>query len=997
MLSPHRVFAGVLACGLLIGGVSIAPVNAENALIAQATSRTGTLAGVATDANGAPLVGATILLSGPAVYTATTGPGGAYLFPSVVPGIYRVRASATGFNSASDTYAAAAGVAGTLNVTLAAQTLSSIREIGRVTSNSRRAGFNSSPASVAIVDSATFVDQGQPQVQRILDQTPGIVIDHPGTNANNAAPGAITFPSIRGGLGFETASLIDGHPLAVGNFGDYVTTFLNSYVLSGVELIKGPGAAAPEINYAIGGTVNFRTLDPTPKLTQRVVLGADSFGGQFSNFLYSGTSGRLGYVFDYAVDGTPGPLRNAPGTTTLSTGTLLNCAPVGGSTAGCQKTAVGMTGSATNAATNGIQNNPNYVNTSLVACCIPISQTFDAKTELVKLRYNLSNTTTATASYLGSQTWTDQNGNHVYQYSPNFLGGQFAGLAGTYAAANGGLPPGVPVNTVQSVFFPATSWEINNEPIFQAEIRSSFKGDNVIGRFYGASINRLQYNGLSSNTQLYTTTLNLQGVASQCPAGAVVSNLKCSLGGVTTSPVANAFNGNYPVTFAGAYFRSAEEDKLHGGTIEYDHFLKGDAGNLLSFAYDMTSSNTHAYDYDNSGNAPSVAAGSRQRFQTILVRGIFNVTDKINVTVSNYFDSYYQRYTSDGGATFKEANTSRYDGRLGLAFKAASNFSARFSMGSAIAPPYLNLLDRTNSPPLLAAGGTYATNNVASGTLTPETSFGYDLGFDLRAAHDPYTVATGDIYRTNLQNQFLQNTFANGTASLCPTGYTQAGGTCTQGATTLPTATVPLYSTGVTNLSNTRYEGIEAGLRRTPPSGFGYLIQGALIRAYAYNISPCIYSTTVVNGVLNCNAINTNLAVINGINFQNSGTVGSPGSFNSVSNHAIPYSQGYMELSYQTPSNARVSAGMQYTGPNNSLNVPAFVSFNANARIPVGSDGRTSLAINADNVFNMYGNAYINAFGGTPVPLENGKLGLTNGNSLTPRTFRFSITRNFGK
>ena len=103
MLSPHRVFAGVLACGLLIGGVSIAPVNAENALIAQATSRTGTLAGVATDANGAPLVGATILLSGPAVYTATTGPGGAYLFPSVVPGIYRVRASATGFNSASDT------------------------------------------------------------------------------------------------------------------------------------------------------------------------------------------------------------------------------------------------------------------------------------------------------------------------------------------------------------------------------------------------------------------------------------------------------------------------------------------------------------------------------------------------------------------------------------------------------------------------------------------------------------------------------------------------------------------------------------------------------------------------------------------------------------------------------------------------------------------------------------------------------------------------------
>ena len=168
MLLSRRVVSAVLACGLAIGGISLAPVSAENALIAQATSRTGTLAGVATDANGAPLVGATILLSGPAVYTATTGPGGAYLFPTVLPGIYRVRASATGFNSASDTYAAAAGIAGTLNVTLAAQTLSSIREIGRVTSNSRRAGFNSSPASVAIIDSATFVDQGQPRQQAVV-------------------------------------------------------------------------------------------------------------------------------------------------------------------------------------------------------------------------------------------------------------------------------------------------------------------------------------------------------------------------------------------------------------------------------------------------------------------------------------------------------------------------------------------------------------------------------------------------------------------------------------------------------------------------------------------------------------------------------------------------------------------------------------------------------------------------------------------------------------
>ena len=99
-----------------------------------------------------------------------------------------------------------------------------LQTIGRVTTRARGAStFNATPASVQTINTQTFQEQGQQQVQRILDQTPGIVIDHPGTSATNAAPGAITFPSIRGGLGFETSSLIDGHPLAVGNFGDAFT------------------------------------------------------------------------------------------------------------------------------------------------------------------------------------------------------------------------------------------------------------------------------------------------------------------------------------------------------------------------------------------------------------------------------------------------------------------------------------------------------------------------------------------------------------------------------------------------------------------------------------------------------------------------------------------------------------------------------------------------------------------------------------------------------
>ncbi|GAC1403029.1 MAG: hypothetical protein NVSMB64_03920 [Candidatus Velthaea sp.] len=225
----------------------------------------------------------------------TTSAAGAYTLSGAIPGQYQVTAAKPGYNGATQfEFVVVAGTRSTLNLTLTPATLSSIREIGRVSVSSARSTFNASPASVSAVGAQTFLDQGQPQVKRILDQTPGIVSSLPG-GVNNASPGAITFPNIRGALSFETAALIDGHPLSVGQYGDYVTTFLNSFVLQSVEVIKGPGAASPTISRAIGGTVNFRTIDPTLKPHATITIGTDSFGGIFSNFGYSNTVGRSAF------------------------------------------------------------------------------------------------------------------------------------------------------------------------------------------------------------------------------------------------------------------------------------------------------------------------------------------------------------------------------------------------------------------------------------------------------------------------------------------------------------------------------------------------------------------------------------------------------------------------------------------------------------------------------------------------------------------------------
>src|ERR1700684_2005588 len=206
--------AGLIA--LLGGPFSMAPAFAQSTPPAQAAAAT-TVSGVATDTSGTPLAGVALRFHGPADYTTTTNARGAYTV-TVVPGIYTVTASRSGYTSATEQdFTVVAGQPATLSVQLAQPTLTSLRVIGGVSTSTRRSAFNASPGAVQNVTNQVFQDQGQLQVQRVLDQTPGIVIDHPGTSATNASPGAITFPSIRGGLGFETSSLIDGHPLAVGN------------------------------------------------------------------------------------------------------------------------------------------------------------------------------------------------------------------------------------------------------------------------------------------------------------------------------------------------------------------------------------------------------------------------------------------------------------------------------------------------------------------------------------------------------------------------------------------------------------------------------------------------------------------------------------------------------------------------------------------------------------------------------------------------------------
>jgi outer membrane receptor protein involved in Fe transport len=1020
VVSMSRVL-GVLGFVALIGGpLCMAPAAAQTTPAAPAAATT--VSGVATDTNGAPLANATLRFRGPADYTVTTDARGAYRV-TVVPGVYTVTASKSGYNQATEQdFTVVAGQPSTLNVQLSQATLTSLQQIGRVTTRVRGSVFNATPASVQTVTNQTFQDQGQQQVQRVLDQTPGIVIDHPGTSATNASPGAITFPSIRGGLGFETSSLIDGHPLAVGNFGDYVTSFLNADTFQSIELVKGPGANLGQINFAINGAVNFRTLDVPSRAVGQIKYGVDSLNGTFSNFRYGNTllNGKLGFILDYAIIGDRGPLYDQPGMTTVSSTTLINGSAQSGSTT-------------SGSAVPGIQNSPTFVNATLLACCLNVPQTYTNKNELVKLKYNFSGTTSLTASYLGSQTYTDQNGNHVYQFFNNFVPGA------SYAPGATGLAPG-PVQTFQNVFYPYTEFEINNEPIFQWEIRTGFHNDNILARYYTASINRLQYNPLQSPLDSFTIPLRLYGTVNLCPPGQAVVSGRC--GSATgPAPTQTPFNGqNANVTFnpsggvcggpntgwiasgvknsAGVpcgqpgnpftgfttpqYFRAEEADSLHGSSFEWDHPI-GQNGMLLTLAYDQTNSRTTARDYPGAPTVPGVPAGSYEIYRTYLARLQFNLGQRTNVTLSNYINTYTFHYTPNGGIpaiggtanvanphpTFFDEKLSHFDPRLGVTYRANPDTSFRLSVGSAIAPPYLNFLSRSTTTPSAnnASSPTFYTNSAPNGNIKPETAFEWDLGGDFRF-RDGQTILTTDLYWSHLQNQFFTSVQQNG----CYNGTTFAAsnpdGTCPAGG---PPPFLPLFSTQNRNLANARYEGIEMALTRDPAVGLGFKLQGALQRAYPYAIPPCFYSTNNV-----CTGQGTNLAVLPNENYVGNGTAGTPGSFNGINNHSIPYAQGYFELHYRTPNGGYAGFGEQYYGNNNSLNVPAFLVAHLDARFPIGGRS-TGLTLNAnvDNLFQAYPNPYITQFGGVAYPLVNGNVGLTNANSIGPRNLRVSVIKNF--
>ncbi len=965
-------------------------------LAAAAAGTTAVVTGVVRASRGAPLGGATVELIGPARLSTTTDAHGSYKFPLVPTGLYTMQVSKAGYNLyRNDSVTAFIGETTTIDVTLVAASFSSLRVIASVATNEPGvAPLNTSTAAIDTISSATFENQGSQQVSQVLNETPGIFTTpySPGNGnpSNGASPGSQQTPQIRGALPYETESLIDGHPVSVGSAGTYSPNLINPFLLQSAELVKGPGSMPVEINYAINGTINYITLEPSAQPRQEGMFGVDKWGGVSAGFKATGetTNHKLGYAFGYVSDGAPGPLQ-----TFRMMGTQLPLAngPQGGPyyVNGHQLAMLGTPigeglapSSFSKYAGMGIT-----FNEPLVGCCYSMDTGYHSTSQLAKIVYNFSNTTSLQLSYLGAQSVTGNGDVNAYDTSqvgttglPAFAfdpcGGKNAALTcnpfatGTpYNCASPGKGPScstaIPFDLSS---FNGIGFSNVQQNLFQGEFRTALgQTGTILARYYTGSLNNYNTEGTSSPLN---TSLNAYGTVPLCPLGTAFDPSTPTAAGGTdpngwmcltkhgaVAPVNTTFNGqhvNFQTNSAANLFYT--NDAMSGETLQMQEQL---GENTLTLAYDRSEQGSAS-----TANEPSVGiivnspvAGSRQTFQTISLRGNFVLEPKLLLNVGDYQLNYLSHYSIDGGTSWNDASHSYNEPRASLSWRPESNTIFRLSGGGSVAPPYITLVSSGGPTWSQIIGGVPAAGwiqNANNGNISAETAFGYDLGMDHRIARA--TSASVDLYFTQLHNLFLTETST-------VTGAAAAG---------CPNAPCEVSQTA--NLGQARYEGVEFALNHVPLYGFGWRIQGSLQRAFTYNLPPYFYcagSTDPKTGKTTppgpgC-IYNTNLAVLPEVNFGGQPTALS-GSPNGIAGGRVPYASGYGELSWLGHFGQYYNVGLTYYGNNNAYNEPAFAVLSANVRFNLNDRG-THMQFSADNLTGAYAYPYAGFFNGIPLPL----------------------------
>ncbi|MDB5040940.1 MAG: TonB-dependent receptor [Candidatus Eremiobacteraeota bacterium] len=761
---------------------------AAPALAANVTASTATIQGVVR-AGGAPVAAATVRISGAATVSTTTDANGVFS-ASVPPGVYRVDVSKAGYSPAVLNDLAVVGDS-TVPVTVALNQadLTSLQTIGRVSTATRGSGsaINTGTAASNFVGAQEFSNLANSQINNVLERLPDVTIQHMGSQPDTTI--------IVGGVQpYETQVLIDGHPIALGQYGVWLSQYFPSYLIGGVETQSGPGNTTPFANLAVGGTANLLTPGFTNRTVDEFVTGYDNYQSQYSHFLGSGAFGKLQYVVGAGIDGQNGPYF---GTTKC----LVTPDNFGAN-----------------------ENRPSA--TGIIQTCTDASGSFFNKGEVLKLRYNFSPATSFEAGFVGAwggynpqgTAWGTSLG--ATTIVPCLTSDPNKCTNPNFAYLTGSQVPGYGWYTGSSVY--------NNQTLFDAQFRTSIGNNTLLVRPYVGVIEPEIILGTGQTSfpnffsPLGATPTNSNPANPNDPYTNFVADCSANYG-TPTNPAGGVTVVNNRTECYGGPYTTFEQDKLYGSTFSFLHPI-GDS--LLNFTYDFHGQSTFAYiDNPNFVSVPF----STDRYSTFSLTGDLHLVRNLGIDIGLYDTTWkingVQRANpaslTDTSLTGLSRSITRFDPHLALVFRPVGSLAYRASYGTSATFPSIGQvsgLATYQTPagslgPPFQFGGTLTEKNP---NLVPEVAIEEGLGIDKR-------FRNGAVVSLDLQNTVVHNVFEELTSAVqAPTG--------------LEGIFLPINAARLsTQLATLKY-------RYAPRFGFGYNAQVAAEKSVVNGLTANLYS-----------------------------------------------------------------------------------------------------------------------------------------------------------
>jgi hypothetical protein len=749
-----HALSAVLFTASAYTAASAAPI-----VVAQAPAP-GTVSGAVLDARQAPLGAATIDATGAGAHASTTSAPDGKFSLTLTPGIYDVIVRKGGFQPAEDaSVTVTPGSATPIRISLIEATVSNLRVIGTV---STRAVASSSITALSSLSATTLAERQVPSLQEVLPEIPGVTFGARGDTTDS-----YQYFTVRG-ASIETRVQIDGHPVSTGYGGRWDLSQVDPGLFGGIDVFKGAGIDGANAGESVFGTINLRTRDFTANNVAEGKFGIDHYGAQFSSYAASGNllDGRLSYVLNYNVNGIVGPEHGALGWDVLPDA-----------------------------------NKPGY---GLLIFRDTLSDSVTQRSELAKLRYRFSDTTSFSAGFVGFQG--NQNPQGVaYGSSVGPIAVEPTQNVGGTIEYNAPYAQGYIGTTVPGLIWYPGTLTSTSQPFFEGELRTAIHNDTLLLRPYTGVITRF-----------------VDGNAESAYPDAIFGT------GWTKAP-----DGTYQESFQSAY-DEIEVNRLHGTTFTYLHPYGAD--NVLNFTYDYHS----AFTYDDVGypDLATYVAPTTARTNDLSLSTVLGLAPKLKLALGDFETIWKLDYLQGADASSLVAlarTVSHNDPHVGLNYRPSANFALRASAGSGVSVPYAS---QVSGLPTVSNGNSgINTLLTVNPNLNPEVTVAYGLGTDI--VLPGRTKLSLDLFHDTIHSAFVYSTHS--------VPLTQTS--------TIPYSQVSQWLNGPIE----RNYGLEFALASGNPYGFGFDANATLQRAYYDQLSPSFYAlaaSTAING-----------AQINGIPF----------------------------------------------------------------------------------------------------------------------------------